>query len=381
MRGKEERDFTVGESKRPGDLRSDVITNGGRQDIQHRTERCPGGTSLWSGAYPSREFAIQQVFTLNIDQFGGRFQVWEKLITSPYASVSPRLFSTMNVVTSSTSTAVAVVSLVVAMASFQAGASIAKQLIPAIGAPATTALRLGLSALIVCILQRPWRSPPSRSSLGVILVYGLALGTMNFVFYMALRTIPLGIAVALEFTGPLAVALVGSRRRTDFLWIALAVLGLMFLLPLSRTEGSVDPVGVAFALAAGFCWALYIIFGQKAGRAHGPAASAWGMLIAASFTVPIGLALTGRGILSPAVLPMGFAVAVLSSAFPYTLEMIALRQLATKTFGTLMSLEPAIAALAGLVFLSERLTATQWFAIGAVMIASMGTVRDNHGPV
>ena len=287
----------------------------------------------------------------------------------------------MNVVTSSTSTAVAVVSLVVAMASFQAGALIAKQLIPAIGAPATTVLRLGLSALIVCILQRPWRSPPSRSSLGVILVYGLALGTMNFVFYMALRTIPLGVAVALEFTGPLAVALVGSRRRTDFLWIALAVLGLMFLLPLSRTEGSVDPVGVAFALAAGFCWALYIIFGQKAGRAHGPAASAWGMLIAASFTVPIGLALTGRGILSPAVLPMGFAVAVLSSAFPYTLEMIALRQLATKTFGTLMSLEPAIAALAGLVFLSERLTATQWFAIGAVMMASMGTVRDKHGPV
>ena len=287
----------------------------------------------------------------------------------------------MSVVTSSPSTAVAVVCLVVAMASFQAGASIAKQLIPAIGAPATTALRLGLSALIVCILQRPWQSPPSRSSLGVILVYGLALGTMNFVFYMALRTLPLGIAVALEFTGPLAVALVGSRRRTDFLWIALAVLGLMFLLPLSRTEGSVDPVGVAFALAAGFCWALYIIFGQKAGRAHGPAASAWGMLIAASFTVPLGLALTGGGILSPAVLPMGFAVAVLSSAFPYTLEMIALRKLATKTFGTLMSLEPAIAALAGLVFLSERLTATQWFAIGAVIIASMGTVRDSQGPV
>ena len=287
----------------------------------------------------------------------------------------------MNIVLSSTSTAVAVVSLIVAMVSFQGGASIAKQLIPAIGAPATTALRLGLSALIICILQRPWRSLPSRSSLAVILVYGLALGTMNFVFYMALRTIPLGIAVALEFTGPLAVALVGSRRRADFLWIALAVLGLMFLLPLSRTERSLDPVGVAFALAAGFCWALYIIFGQKAGRAHGPTASAWGMLIAASFTVPIGLALTGRGILSPAVLPMGFAVAVLSSAFPYTLEMIALRQLPTKTFGTLMSLEPAIAALAGLLFLSERLTATQWFAIGAVMIASMGTVRDNHGPV
>src|SRR5262245_43168233 len=143
----------------------------------------------------------------------------------------------MTLVTSSTSTVVAVVSLVVAIVSFQAGASIAKQLIPAIGAPATTAPRLGLSALIVCIIQRPWRSLPTRASLGVILVYGLSLGTMNFVFYMALRTIPLGIAVALEFTGPLAVALLGSRRRTDFLWIALAVLGLWFLLPISRTEG------------------------------------------------------------------------------------------------------------------------------------------------
>ena len=267
------------------------------------------------------------------------------------------------------------------MASFQAGASIAKQLIPAIGAPGTTALRLGLSALIVCVLQRPWRSLPSRSALGVVLIYGLALGTMNFVFYMALRTIPLGIAVALEFTGPLAVALAGSRRRTDFLWIALAVVGLLFLLPITRTERSLDPVGVAFALAAGVCWALYIIFGQKAGRAHGTSASTWGMLIAAIITVPVGVALTGCGLLSPAVLPMGLAVAVLSSAFPYTLEMIALRQLATKTFGTLMSLEPAIAAVAGLMFLNERLTLTQWLAIAAVIIASMGTVRHEAAPV
>ena len=283
--------------------------------------------------------------------------------------------------TSSSSTFAAVVSLIVAMVSFQAGASVAKQLIPAIGAPGTTALRLGLSALIVCILQRPWRTLPSRSSIGVILIYGLALGTMNFVFYMSLRTIPLGIAVALEFTGPLAVALAGSRRRTDFLWIALAVVGLLFLLPLARTERSLDPVGVVFALAAGVCWALYIIFGQRAGRAHGPSASTWGMLIAAIITVPVGLALGGGAVLSPSVLPMGLAVAVLSSAFPYTLEMIALRQLATKTFGTLMSLEPAVAALAGLVFLNERLTAKQWIAIAAVMVASMGTVREDRGPV
>ena len=280
----------------------------------------------------------------------------------------------------SSSTPAAVVSLVIAMASFQAGAAIAKQLIPAIGAPGTTALRLGLSALIVCALQRPWRSLPSRSALGVILIYGLALGTMNFVFYMALRTIPLGIAVAIEFTGPLAVALAGSRRRTDFLWIALALVGLLVLLPVAPTERSLDPVGVAFALAAGVCWALYIVYGQKAGRAHGASASTWGMLIAATLTVPIGVALTGRSLLSPAVLPMGLAVAVLSSAFPYTLEMIALRQLSTKTFGTMMSLEPAVAALVALLFLNERLTLTQSLAIGAVMIASMGTVRGEATP-
>ena len=225
--------------------------------------------------------------------------------------------------TSATSPAAAVVSLIVAIVSFQAGASIAKQLIPVIGAPGTTALRLGLSAILVGVIQRPWRATPTRASAPVILVYGLALGTMNFVFYMALRTIPLGIAVALEFTGPLAVALAGSRRRTDFVWIAFAVGGLLLLLPLDPADAALDPAGVMFALAAGVCWALYIVFGQKAGRAHGPTASTWGMLIAASFTVPIGLADAGGALFSTSILGKGLAVAVLSSALPYTLEMIA----------------------------------------------------------
>jgi inner membrane transporter RhtA len=297
-------------------------------------------------------------------------------------------------VTSSTSPAAAVASLLIAIVSFQAGASIAKQLIPAIGAPGTTALRLGLSAALVCLIQRPWRTMPTRTSAPVILVYGLALGTMNFVFYMALRTIPLGVAVALEFTGPLAVALAGSRRRTDFVWIALAGAGLLLLLPgdVSRAPGvssapglfastatALDPAGVLFALAAGVCWALYIVFGQRAGRAHGPTASTWGMVIAASFTVPVGIADAGRALIGPAVLLQGLAVAVLSSALPYTLEMIALRRLATRTFGTLMSLEPAVAALAGLVLLHERLTPMQWAAIGAVMIASVGVVGSDAG--
>jgi inner membrane transporter RhtA len=197
---------------------------------------------------------------------------------------------------------------------------------------------------------------------------------MNFVFYNSLRTIPLGIAVGLEFTGPLAVALLGSRRRLDFLWLALAVIGLLFLLPIAGNSASLDPVGVAFALAAGACWAMYIVFGQKAGRAHGASTSTWGMLIGACAIVPIGFADAGRALVSPSVLPMGFAVAMLSSALPYTLEMVALRRLSTRTYGTLMSLEPALAALAGLALLHERLSPVQWMAIGAVMIASIGTL-------
>lgn len=276
--------------------------------------------------------------------------------------------------TSSKSPAASVVSLLVAMVSFQAGASVAKQLIPVIGAPGTTALRLGLSAALVGLLQRPWRFIPTRSAMPLVLAYGLALGTMNFVFYLSLRTIPLGIAVALEFTGPLAVAVAGSRRRIDYAWIALAVLGLLVLLPLAPTRAALDPVGVGFALAAGVCWALYIVFGRKAGRAHGASASTWGMIVAAIVIVPIGVANAGRAMFAPSILPLGLAVAVLSSALPYTLEMIALRRLSTRTFGTLMSVEPAVAALAGLAVLHESLTTIQWLAIAAIIAASMGTV-------
>jgi inner membrane transporter RhtA len=199
---------------------------------------------------------------------------------------------------------------------------------------------------------------------------------MNLVFYMALKTIPLGIAVGLEFTGPLAVALFGSRRRLDFLWLALAVVGLLFLVPIAPSDNRLDPVGVAFALCAGACWAIYIVFGQKAGHAHGAPAATWGTLIAATAIVPIGMASAGLTLLSPAVLPKGLVVAILSSALPYTLEMTALRRLSTKAYGTLMSIEPALAALAGLALLHEHLTRLQWLAIGAVMIASVGTLRN-----
>lgn len=266
------------------------------------------------------------------------------------------------------------------MVSFQAGASVAKQLFETIGAPATTALRLTLSALIVAVLQRPWRALPSPRAWPTILVFGIALGTMNFAFYMALRTIPLAIAVALEFTGPLAVALVASRRPSDVLWVALAAFGVLLLLPFAPLGEKGDAMGVLCALGAGVCWAAYIVFGRRAGLAHGAAASTWGMLTAAIVVAPVGFWLGDDGAFTPRALGLGLVVAVLSSALPYTLEMIALRRLTTRAFGTLMSLDPAAAAFAGLALLHERLTPSQWLAVIAITIASIGILRnERHG--
>jgi inner membrane transporter RhtA len=271
-------------------------------------------------------------------------------------------------------TGAAVLSATIAMVSFQLGATFAKQLIPAIGAPGTTALRLGLSALLLVALQRPWRTMPSRSAWPVVLAYGVSLGAMNWVFYLALSRIPLGIAVAIEFVGPLAVAVLASRRRLDYLWVGLAAIGLSLLLPITQSGAALDPIGVLYALAAGIGWALYIVFGQKAGQAQGPSASTWGLMVAALLTVPVGVAEAGARLVDLSILPFGVGVAIFSSALPYTLEMIALRRLSTKVFGTLMSFEPAIAAIAGVVLLHEQLTIMQWTAIGAIIVASAGAV-------
>jgi inner membrane transporter RhtA len=273
-----------------------------------------------------------------------------------------------------TTVTAAVIRASVAMVSFQMGATFAKQLIPTIGPWGTTAWRLGLSALLLLALQRPWRSMPSRAAWPIILAYGLCLAAMNSVFYLALRTIPLGIAVAIEFVGPLAVAVLASRRRLDYFWVALAAIGLSLLLPIAPGGTALDTAGILYALAAGVGWALYIVFGQKAGRVQGATASTWGLMIAAVVTVPLGVADAGSRLFQPAALPLALGVAIFSSALPYSLEMIALRRLSTKTFGTLMSFEPAIAAIAGVVVLREHLTATQWLAIAAIICASVGAV-------
>ncbi|ELY3759399.1 threonine/homoserine exporter RhtA [Cronobacter universalis] len=266
-----------------------------------------------------------------------------------------------------------VVVLIVAMVSIQSGASLAKSLFPLVGAPGVTALRLALGTLILAVVFKPWRLRFTRSQRMPLLVYGLALGAMNYLFYLSIRTVPLGIAVALEFTGPLAVALFGSRRPVDFLWVALAVLGLWFLLPLGQDVTHVDPLGAACALGAGVCWAIYIIAGQKAGAEHGPATVAIGSLIAAIVFVPIGAAAAGEALWHWSVLPVGLGIAILSTALPYSLEMTALTRLPTRTFGTLMSMEPALAAFTGMLFLGETLTLVQWLALLSIIIASVGS--------
>jgi inner membrane transporter RhtA len=164
----------------------------------------------------------------------------------------------------------------------------------------------------------------------------------------------------------------------DFLWVSLAAIGIAALLPLGLTSAPLAPAGVAFALAAGGCWALYILFGRKAGSVHGGTTVACGTLIGALVIVPIGAADAGAALLSPAVLPTACALALLSSALPYSLEMFALTRLPTRTFGVLMSLSPALGALSGLVFLGERLTPLQWAAVGCIMLASGGTAATSR---
>jgi inner membrane transporter RhtA len=274
--------------------------------------------------------------------------------------------------------AVPIAVLIVAMVCFQAGAVLAKGLFPVLGASGTAALRLALSALMLLAVWRPWRMRMNAREMRVIVIYGLALGWMNFFFYLSLRSIPLGIAVALEFAGPLALAMAASRRAVDFVWILMAALGLLALLPLGLGSKPLDVLGVCCGLAAGLCWALYIYFGRKAGAAHGGQTTALGMLIGAIVIVPIGVAESGAQLVSLAILPTAFAVALLSSALPYSLEMLAMPQLPTRTVGVLMSLDPAFGALSGLCFLGEKLTWIQWTAIGSIMIASAGSAATSR---
>lgn len=262
--------------------------------------------------------------------------------------------------------------ILASMVSVNAGAAWAKHLFPLVGSQGVTAVRVGLAALIMLAIVRPWRSLPARRDALNLLVYGLMLGCMNLLIYGAFARIPIGIAVAIEVVGPLGVVVLSSRRARDFAWVLLAAFGLWLLAPVHEGVAPLDPAGVAYALGAAFCWAMYIVFGKRVSHLNGGQAVAWGMLAAALFTVPVGVAHAGGSLLLPTVLAGGLAVAVLSSALPYSLEMAALARLPQRVFGILVSAGPAFAALAGWVVLGERLTGMQWLAILLVILACGG---------
>ena len=253
------------------------------------------------------------------------------------------------------------------------GTSFAKQLFPQVGSLGTTALRVGFSALLLLALWRPWRWPLSRQDALSLLRYGVALGLMNLLFYMSLRTIPFGLAVAIEFSGPLTVALLSSRKPIDFVWLALAAAGLGLLLPLGLGSAPLDLEGVLYALAAAVFWGAYIVFGKRVGHLHAGHSVALGLSVAALTVVPFGVWQAGSALLDPQILLFGLGVAAISSALPISLEMMALKRLPQEAFGIMTSMETAVAALLGLFLLDEHLGALQWLAIVCVMLAAAGS--------
>lgn len=257
------------------------------------------------------------------------------------------------------------------MVSTQLGSTLAKSLFGQVGPLGLVTLRVGLSALMLLAWQRPrWRGH-SAHEYRLLVGFGLSLIVMNSLYYASIARIPIGVAVAIEFSGPLLVALLHSRRWIDGLWVALAAMGIVLLSPWNTD--ALDSLGVIFALLAGVAWGCYIPLSAQVGRAFQSGEGlALAMAIGGMLLLPLGLAADGRAILSPTMLGLGLGVALLSSAVPYSLEMAALRRLPVQVFGVLLSLEPAIASLISFVGLGETLTLPMILAVGLIMTAAAG---------
>ena len=261
----------------------------------------------------------------------------------------------------------------------QLGAAVAKSLFNEIGSTGTVFLRVGFAALTLLLLWRPRLRGYAPANYFAVILFGLTLSGMNLSFYSALERIPLGIAVTLEFVGPLGVAIVGSRRLLDLVWVLLAAAGIILLAPWGGAK--LDPIGVELALLAGSLWAAYILLSARVGRAFpGGAGLALAMSIAAVILLPLGVLSGGTALLHPKLLVAGFGVALLSSTIPFSLELEALRRLPTNVFGVLLGLEPAIAALVGFVILGEKLELRAIIAILLVTLATVGaSIFRTHG--
>jgi inner membrane transporter RhtA len=262
-----------------------------------------------------------------------------------------------------------------AISSVQFGAAFAKTLFDEVGVGGTVFLRVLFAAIVLAVVWRPRVAEHGRGDLWLAVAFGFTLGAMNLAFYSALDRIPLGIAVTFEFVGPLGVAVAASRRPLDLLWVALAAAGILLLSEFGSTD--LDGLGVALALLAGGLWAAYILLSVRVGRAFpGGGGLALAMVVASAMLLPVGVADAGADLLVPWILAAGAAVAILSSAIPYSLEMEALRRMPAGVFGVLMSLEPAAGALAGLVVLSEGLAPREVVAILLVIAASAGAASQ-----
>ncbi len=271
--------------------------------------------------------------------------------------------------------------LLAAMISMQSSGSLAKILFQQFPPLTVSAMRLLLGALILAIIFKIWQLQLTQVKWKAVISYGLALAGMNALFYLSIERLPLGIAVSFEFIGPLTVALLHARQKFDFLWVGLAVLGLALLFPFDQAAQPLDSAGILLALGAGACWALYIVAGQKPSGISGNHTVCLGMLIGMLCLMPFAL-LTGipATAFEPSSLIYFILLAVLASALPFSLEMMALRNLSSLSFGTLMSIEPAVAALSSFVFLGEQLLWTQWLALAVIICASIGcTVTAQKG--
>ena len=268
--------------------------------------------------------------------------------------------------------------VLVGILSVQFGAGVAKSLFDEVAPTTIVWLRLATSSLILVAVARPVLRGRTRADWLVVIGFGIALGTMNWAIYQSFARIPLGVAVTLEFVGPLALAVLGSRRPRDLLWVALAGLGVA-LLGLSGGGGSLTLAGVLFALLAGGCWAAYILLSAQTGRRWpGLDGLALASVVATVLLTPSAVAVGGTDLLDPRILLLGALVGLLSSVIPYSCELVALRTLRPAVFSILMSLEPAAAALAGMVVLGEFLTAEQWLAMACVVVASVGATRSSR---
>jgi inner membrane transporter RhtA len=269
--------------------------------------------------------------------------------------------------------AAAVAMVIAAAVSPTFGAAFAVTLFDQLGPAGTVFLRLTFAAIVLWAIWRPRLSGDLR----LAAAFGVSLGLMNWSFYEAIDRIPLAVAVTIEFVGPLLVAVIGSRRPLDLLWVALAAGGILLLV--GPTGGSVDSVGIAFAVAAGGCWMAYIYLSKRVGAAFpGGSGLAIAMAVGALIVLPVGLIQADGGLREPGLLASAFLVAIASSVLPYSLELEALRRLPESVFGVLMSLDPAIAALAGFVVLGQALGAPELLGIAAVVVASAGAASLSH---